>query len=106
MRNFKWDVKETITILKEGTSHDWAKAVVKVSWGENADTIDIRNINMGSNLPGKGISLTDEEVNKMVNALLDVGYGDTEILNSVIKKRADILTLSSDKDTIVKVEVE
>ena len=36
---------------------------------------------------GKGISLTDEEVDTMVDKLVDIGFGSIDVLQSAINKR-------------------
>lgn len=64
----------------------------KVSWNNKPAKLELRRWSYrGDNIvPGKGITFqNDNEANKLTEALVDLGYGDThELLNS-IKNRTD-----------------
>lgn len=68
---------------KEG----WNKSVARIAWGENPITIDIRHMNITGNKMGKGISLTDEEVDNVVDILLSNDYGSMEAIEKALLKK-------------------
>lgn len=87
MAEFKYDIKEIIAPLKESDKHDWIKAVSRISWNDGPSNIDIRNINMVNNKIGKGISITDEEADKLVDILLNEGFGSVEEIEKALKRK-------------------
>lgn len=90
----KCEVKNVIGLLKE-PNKDWSKAVMSIAWFDNAPTVDIRNVNISEDPPrvGKGISLTNEEADKLVSVLLDSGYGSLEDLENAVKKKRSIFSI-------------
>lgn len=86
-KEFKFEMEEFLGTLSESDKHDWAKSVIRVSWNDNPTTLDIRRFNVSMNNVGKGISLTDEEVDKLVEVLLDAGYGDLDMLREKCSHR-------------------
>lgn len=90
---FKYDIEEFIGVLKENDKNDWCKAVAKIAWNDNPATLDIRNINMGTKFPAKGISLSDEEADKLVDILLDNDYGSLETLEKAIERKRSRFTI-------------
>ena len=85
-KEFKSEVIEKITTLKE--TNNYSKEVLRMIWGENNPiTTDIRMVNKTNNFIGKGISLSDEECEKLVDILLDRGYGSIEKIKEVLVKR-------------------
>ncbi len=68
---------------KEG----WNKSVARIAWGENPVTIDIRHMNITGNKMGKGISLTDEEADTVVDILLSHDYGSMEAIEQALLKK-------------------
>lgn len=86
-KDFKHEVIEHLTDLKEYNS-DYSKSVLRMIWGDNPITVDIRMMNKSKDFIGKGISLTDEECDKLVDTLLDNGYGTIEKMKEVIVKHA------------------
>lgn len=87
MADFKYEITEFIAPLKESDKHDWVKAVARISWNEGPANLDIRNINMTQERIGKGISITDEEADKLTEILLDEGFGSIEKLEEALEKR-------------------
>ena len=83
-KEFKSEVIERIDTLKE--TNNYSKEVIRMIWGDNPITIDIRVVNKSNNFIGKGISLTDEECDKLVDILLDRGYGSVEKIKEVLVK--------------------
>jgi hypothetical protein len=96
--DFKFEIEEVIGVIKESDKHDWCKAITKISWNKNPATIDIRNINMSENKVGKGISLSDEEADKLTNILLENDFGSLESLEKALKKKKDRFTISVNAD--------
>lgn len=83
-KEFKSEVIERIDTLKE--TNNYSKEVLRMIWGDNPVTVDIRVVNKSNNFIGKGISLTDEECDKLVDILLDRGYGSIEKIKEVLVK--------------------
>ena len=83
-KEFKHEVIERIDTLKE--TNNYSKEVLRMIWGDNPITVDIRVVNKSNNFIGKGISLTDEECDKLVDILLDRGYGSVEKIKEVLVK--------------------
>ena len=83
-KEFKSEVIERIDTLKE--TNNYSKEVLRMIWGDNPVTVDIRVVNKSNNFIGKGISLTDEECVKLVDILLDRGYGSLEKIKEVLVK--------------------
>ena len=78
------EVIEHIADLKE--SENYTKSVMRMIWNDNPITVDIRMVNKKNDFIGKGISLTDEECDKLVDILIDAGYGSTEKMKEAIVK--------------------
>lgn len=84
-KEFKSEIVEHIDNLKEYNSN-YTKSVLRMIWGDNPITMDIRMVNNDKNFVGKGISLTDEECDKLVDILLDRGYGSIDKIKEVLVK--------------------
>lgn len=83
-KEFKSEVVEHIAVLKEGERYQ--KEVLRMIWNDNPITVDIRSVDKNSNFVGKGISLSDEECDKLVDILLDRGYGSIDKIKEVLVK--------------------
>lgn len=83
-KEFKSEVIEKVATLKEGNSY--SKEVLRMIWGDNPITMDIRMVNKTNDFIGKGISLSDEECDILVDILLDRGYGSIEKIKEVLVK--------------------
>lgn len=83
-KEFKSEVVEHIAILKE--SNNYSKEVLRMIWGDNPITMDIRMVNKTNDFVGKGISLSDEECDMLVDTLLDRGYGSIDKIKEVLVK--------------------
>ena len=89
-KEFTAEVKEWVGPVKESKTNNWCKYVAKVSYNNKPANIDIRNVKFnpdGSHLFGKGISLTDEECDTMVDILLEKGYGTRDAIEKALKKK-------------------
>jgi len=68
MAEFKFDIIESIAVL--GTySSGWTKELNKVSWNGKPAKYDIREWDPAHEKMGKGITLSDEEYEKLKEAL-------------------------------------
>ena len=83
-KEFKSEVIERIGTLKE--TNGYTKEILRMIWSDNPITTDIRMVNKSNNFVGKGISLSDEECDKLVDILLDQGYGSIEKIKEVLVK--------------------
>ena len=83
-KDFDNEVIEHIAVLKE--SDKYSKEVVRMRWFDNPITMDIRMVNKTNDFIGKGVSLSDEECDMLVDILLDRGYGSIEKIKEVLVK--------------------
>jgi len=95
---FKYNIETMLGTLKESDKHDWIKAVMRVAWGDNPTTLDVRSLNPATKFVGKGISLTNEEADKLVDILLQNDYGTLEELEAAVKRKRDIFSISNNVD--------
>ena len=61
MAELKFEITERIGVLSENAK-GWTKELNKVSWNEREPKYDLREWNPDHSRMGKGITLTDEEV--------------------------------------------
>ena len=61
MAELKFEITERIGVLSENAK-GWTKELNKVSWNEREPKYDLREWNPDHSRIGKGITLTDEEV--------------------------------------------
>lgn len=61
MAELKFEITERIGVLSENAK-GWTKELNKVSWNEREPKYDLREWNPDHSRVGKGITLTDEEV--------------------------------------------
>ena len=61
MAELKFEITERIGVLSENAK-GWTKDLNKVSWNEREPKYDLREWNPDHSRMGKGITLTDEEV--------------------------------------------
>lgn len=61
MAELKFEITERIGVLPENAK-GWTKELNKVSWNEREPKYDLREWNPDHSRMGKGITLTDEEV--------------------------------------------
>ena len=69
MAELKFEITERIGVLSENAK-GWTKELNKVSWNEREPKYDLREWNPDHSRMGKGITLTDEEV-ETLKAILD-----------------------------------
>jgi hypothetical protein len=83
-KEFKSEIVERVGTLRETKGQ--SKEVLRMIWGDNPITTDIRMVNKSNDFVGKGISLSDEECDKLVDILLDRGYGSVDKIKEVLVK--------------------
>ena len=69
MADIKYEIIEKIAILSEKGA--WTKELNKVSWNDRPAKYDLRDWNHEEGKMGKGVTLSDEEVIKLRQALND-----------------------------------
>lgn len=94
------DIQAILGTLKESDKHDWIKGVFRVSWMDNPATIDIRSMNCSTKRLTKGISLSNEEADKLVDILLENDYGSLAELEAAVARKRSIFTVSDSKDML------
>jgi hypothetical protein len=85
MAEFKCDIENIIATLEEKGS--WSTIFAKISWNNKPAKWDIRSYD-GKNVY-KGISLSDEALEKLVEAIIDSGVISKKKLNKMINKIGD-----------------
>ena len=68
MAEFKYDIVEKIAVLSE-SSKGWRKELNLISWNDRDPKYDIREWSPDGDKMGKGVTLTDEEVAILKEAL-------------------------------------
>ena len=68
MADIRFEITEHIGTLSEG-SKGWTKEINRVSWNDRDPKIDIREWSPDHTKMGKGITLTDEEAQKLKELL-------------------------------------
>ncbi|MGN0601381.1 MAG: YdbC family protein [Oscillospiraceae bacterium] len=68
MAELKFEITESLGVLSENAK-GWTKELNKVSWNEREPKYDLREWNPDHTRMGKGITLTEEEVNTLRNIL-------------------------------------
>nr|WP_300004869.1 PC4/YdbC family ssDNA-binding protein [Tissierella sp.] len=70
MAEITYDIVEKLAVLSE--KGDWTKELNKVSWNNRPAKFDLRDWNHEDGKMRKGITLTDEECEKLKEALNDM----------------------------------
>lgn len=68
MADIKFEIKETIGVLSEGTK-GWEKQLNLISWNDKEPKYDIRDWAPEHSKMGKGVTLSKEEVSKLKEIL-------------------------------------
>lgn len=68
MAEFKYEITERIAVLAE-SSKGWTKELNKVSWNGREAKYDLREWQHEEGKMGKGITLSEEEIEKLKEAL-------------------------------------
>ena len=70
MADFKYEITKRIAVLSENGK--WTKELNKVSWNGRPEKYDLRDWNHDDNKIGKGITLTEEELNNLKQVLVSI----------------------------------
>lgn len=82
-----FEIKEIIKNL-ELEDKEWTKSLIKIQWGNNPVSLDIRRINVSKNIIGRGVSFyNDEEIDNLVDSLLLLGYGTKNVLKYALDEK-------------------
>ena len=73
-----------------GKEDNWGITLTRMKWDENPPTVNIRNTNLMKGIVGKGVSLTDEETNAVVDILLNNDFGSIEAIESALERRRSL----------------
>ncbi|MDO0821959.1 YdbC family protein [Desulfosporosinus nitroreducens] len=71
MAEIKFEIKETIGVLSE-SAKGWSKELNLVSWNDAAPKYDIREWSPDHLKMGKGVTLTNEELEKLRDVLKSI----------------------------------
>ncbi|MGN1113723.1 MAG: YdbC family protein [Oscillospiraceae bacterium] len=75
MAELKFEITESLGVLSENAK-GWTKELNKVSWNEREPKYDLREWNPDHTRMGKGVTLTEEEVNRLKDILNGVEIED------------------------------
>lgn len=65
MAEFKYEIVKELGVISEG-ARGWTRELNLVSWNDNAPKYDIRDWAPGHEKMSKGISLTEEEMESLI----------------------------------------
>lgn len=82
MAELKYEITEYLGVLSENAK-GWTKELNKISWNDREPKYDIREWNPDHTRMGKGVTLTDEEV-EMLRKLLNGEEIEDDIDESII----------------------
>lgn len=68
MADFKFEIKDKMGVLSEGNK-GWKKEINLISWNGAEPKFDIRDWDENHEKMGKGITLTNEELNELYKVL-------------------------------------
>ncbi|WP_062049380.1 YdbC family protein [Bacillus sp. JCM 19034] len=71
MAEIKFEIVKTIAVLSE-SEKGWTKELNLISWNGREPKYDIRDWAPNHEKMGKGVTLTEEELNKLTSALKDL----------------------------------
>lgn len=71
MADIKYEIIEEIGVLSENAK-GWRKELNLISWNDAAPKYDIREWAPGHEKMGKGVTLTKEEFEKLINISVDI----------------------------------
>ncbi|NLV17641.1 MAG: hypothetical protein GXY50_10620 [Syntrophomonadaceae bacterium] len=74
MADLKFEIVRSIGVLSEG-SKGWQKEINLVSWNERKPKYDIRDWSPDHEKMGKGVTLSDGEVQKLRELISDLDLG-------------------------------
>ena len=88
MADLKFEIIKKIGVLSE-TEKGWKKEINLVKWNDFAPKYDLRDWNEDHTRMGKGITLTEDELNKLKNSKQ---FLNTQKLNNIISGKKQLIT--------------
>lgn len=71
MPDIKYEIKETLGVLSEG-SKGWSKELNLISWNDREPKYDIREWSSDHSKMGKGVTLSKQELKALKELLADI----------------------------------
>jgi len=71
MSDIKYEIKETLGVLSEG-SKGWSKELNLISWNDREHKYDIREWSLDHSKMGKGVTLSKQELKALKELLADI----------------------------------
>lgn len=65
-KKLEFEITKHIAVIKEGK---WNLELNKVIWNDNPEKYDLRTWNKDHTIPGKGVTMTQEDATKLYEAL-------------------------------------
>lgn len=90
-KDFKFEVVEFMGNIR-GPEDNWGITVTRMKWNEDVPTVNIRSTNLMKGIVGKGVALSDEETDLLVDTLLAKDYGSIDALETALERRRSRLT--------------
>lgn len=90
-KDFKFEVVEFMGNIR-GAEDNWGITVTNMRWNEDPPTINIRTTNLMKGIVGKGVALSDEETDHLVDILLSKDYGSVDALETSLERRRSRLS--------------
>ena len=105
-KDFTYELINVVDVLEE--TGNWAKVLIQVSWNGKPPTYDIRNIDMSTIssdkiVIGKGISISDNGIERLVDALIDSGFYSNKKLREKLEERESIFKQPKKKKRKIKI---
>ena len=89
-KEFKFSIEKELGVLQESDGSNWCIELNKISWNDRPPLIDIRRMNQDKEAKvvlGKGVSLSDEGAENLVNLLLKEGFGSEKTMRKILKQK-------------------
>jgi len=96
---FEFSIEKELGVLQESDGSNWCIELNKISWQGRPPVIDIRRMNQDKEAKvvlGKGVSLTDDGTENLVDLLLEEGFGNIKIMKKILKSKGYKVVLKKD----------
>lgn len=90
--SFSYEIKDVIGMVKESSTSNWGKGVVRMQYDNMPETIDFRKLDPVSEKIGSGISFFDDEIETIVDLLLDSDFGSLDKIEEALARRKSRFT--------------
>lgn len=90
---------KVLKFIKNVREYDngWSVSAMKMQWGDDVPTMNIRRCNIEKGIFGSGIAISDTETDILVDALLSEGYGSVEAIEDALNKRKNMFDWNEEK---------